>query len=112
MESQKIYNIAEINGLPFLEGVVSVVASFEAVSNNTIDVNFRRSIIGIQRMFGYVFPADLIKKIESGKKFLPMDFDITNSHQQGWLKITYLDEDLRIGRGNQGNLFILAKEKE
>jgi len=111
MESNKIYNIAEINGLPFLEGLVSVVASFSAISDHTIDVNFERSIIGLQRILNYISPVEFINQIESGKKFLPIDFNITNDNQQGWLKITYLDEDLRIGRGNQGNMFILAKEK-
>jgi hypothetical protein len=27
------------------------------------------------------------------------------------LYITYLDEDLRIGRGNEGSVFVLTKEK-
>ncbi|MGL4881863.1 MAG: PAP/fibrillin family protein, partial [Waterburya sp.] len=30
--------------------------------------------------------------------------------QKGWLDITYLDEDMRIGRGNEGNVFVLTKE--
>ncbi|MFM7384513.1 MAG: PAP/fibrillin family protein, partial [Microcystaceae cyanobacterium] len=27
----------------------------------------------------------------------------------GWLETTYLDNDLRIGRGNEGSVFILAR---
>lgn len=30
----------------------------------------------------------------------------------GWQDITYLDEDLRISRGNEGNLFVLVKAEE
>ena len=45
------------------------------------------------------------------KKFYPLDIGIENRDRQGWLEITYLDEDLRIGRGNEGSVFILAKEK-
>ncbi|NES67491.1 MAG: fibrillin, partial [Okeania sp. SIO2D1] len=47
--------------------------------------------------------------IESGKKFTAVDFNIQNREQKGWLDITYLDEDLRIGRGNQGNVFVLSR---
>jgi PAP_fibrillin len=38
-----------------------------------------------------------------------IDFNITNRDQKGWLDITYLDDDLRIGRGNQGSVFVLTK---
>ena len=106
----KIYNIAEIVGLPFLEGLLSVAASFEPVSEIRVNVNFERSIIGLQRLFSYQSPDKFINDIEAGKKFLPMDFKISNRDRQGWLDITYLDEDMRIGRGNQGNVFVLAKE--
>jgi PAP_fibrillin len=107
----KIYNIAEIVGLPFLEGIFSVAARFEPVSERRVNVKFERSIISFQRLINYHSPDDLIQQIETGKKFLPLDFSIENREQQGWLEITYLDEDLRIGRGNQGNVFILSKEK-
>lgn len=30
----------------------------------------------------------------------------------GFLDVTYLDEDVRISRGNKGNLFVLVKDKE
>lgn len=107
----KIYNIAEIFGLPFLEGLVSVAATFEPVSEIRVNVKFERSIIGLQRFFAYQSPAQFIKDIETGKKFLPLDFSIANRDRLGWLEITYLDEEIRIGRGNQGNVFVLAKEK-
>jgi hypothetical protein len=107
----KLYNIAEISGVPFLEGIVSVAARFEPVSDRRVDVKFERSILGLQRFLGYDSPNRLIQEIETGKKFLPLDFNIDNREQKGWLEITYLDEDLRIGRGNEGNVFVLAKEK-
>jgi hypothetical protein len=107
----KVYNIAEIVGLPFLEGIVSVAASFEPTSDRRVNVKFERSIIGLQRLLGYTSPERLIQAIESGKKFAPFDFSIQNREQKGWLEITYLDEDLRLGRGNEGNVFVLSKEK-
>jgi len=106
----KVYNIAEIVGLPMLEGLVSVAATFEPVSDSRINVAFDRSIVGLQRFVSYDTPAKFIQQIESGKKFLPLDFKIDRGEQKGWLEITYLDEDMRIGRGNEGNVFVLTKE--
>ena len=106
----KVYNIAEIMGIPMLEGLVSVAATFEPVSESRVNVIFERSIIGLQRFFSYNTPKKFIQQIESGKKFLPLDFKIDRGEQKGWLEITYLDEDMRIGRGNEGNVFVLTKE--
>ncbi|HEY9662447.1 MAG TPA: PAP/fibrillin family protein [Allocoleopsis sp.] len=105
----KIYNIAEVQGLPYLEGLVSVAASFEPLSDRRVKVNFERGIVGLQRLTGYSSPDDFVQQIEAGKRFTAIDFNITNREQKGWLDITYLDEDLRIGRGNEGNVFVLTK---
>jgi hypothetical protein len=108
--SARIYNIAEFPGLPYLEGLVSVCARFEPVNERRVNVRFERFIIGLQRVIGYQFPSDFIQQIESGKKFFPaLDFGIENQEQRGWLDITYLDSDLRIGRGNEGSVFVLTK---
>ena len=107
----KLYNIAEVVGLPFLEGLVSVAATFEPVSERRVNVKFERYIVGLQRLCAYQSPEKFIRDIESGKKFPPLDFGIANREQKGWLEITYLDEDLRIGRGNERSVFVLAKEK-
>ncbi|NEO62375.1 MAG: fibrillin [Moorea sp. SIO4G2] len=106
----KIYNIAELSGIPYLEGVVSVCASFEPVSQCRVNVRFERSIIGLQSFLSYSSANDFIEQIEAGKKFPAIDFPINRDNQQGWLEITYLDDDLRIGRGNQGSLFVLTKK--
>jgi len=108
-DSAKIYNLAEIVGVPFLDGLVAVAASFEAVSPRRVNVRFERSILGLQGILGYKSPSEIVRKIESGKKFPPLDFGIENRDRQGWLEITYLDEELRIGRGNQGSVFVLTK---
>lgn len=105
----RVYNIAEVVGLPWLEGLISVSANFEAISQRRVNVKFERSIFGLQRLLGYRSPKSFIEQIEAGKKFLPLDLSIANREQQGWLDITYLDEDLRIGRGNEGSVFVLAK---
>jgi hypothetical protein len=105
----KIYNIAEVYGLPYLEGLVSVAATFEPVSERRVQVKFNRSIVGLQRLTGYQSPASFIAQIEAGKKFAALDFSLDSREQQGWLDITYLDADMRIGRGNEGSVFVLTK---
>ena len=106
----KVYNIAEIEGMPFMEGLVSVAGRFEPTSTKRVNVIFERSIIGLQRLVGYKSPRKFIEQLETGKKFLPLDFGIENRDRNAWLDITYLDEDMRLGRGNEGNVFILTKE--
>ncbi len=105
----RIYNIAEVQSLPYLDGIVSVTARFEAVSNRRVEVKFDRSIIASQRLIDYSTPARLIAEIEAGKNYPPLDFAIPEGQQQGWLDTTYLDSDLRIGRGNRGSVFVLTK---
>ena len=109
VETNSVYNIAEIFGLPFLESLVSVAAKFEPVSSRRVNVKFERFIIGLQRLIGYDDPDNFIQQIEFGKKFTAIDFPLKSSEQQGWLDITYIDSNLRIGRGNEGSVFVLTK---
>ena len=121
-ESARIYNIAEIKSLPYCEALVSVVAGFEpasdenaktsGVSKRRVNVRFNRGVIGLQRALGYQSPEQYIETLEATKKInllQGIDFAINSDRQQGWLEVTYLDEDLRIGRGNQGSIFVLTK---
>jgi hypothetical protein len=76
-----IYNIAEVNSLvPGLNGLVAIVAKFTPVNESRVNVQFNRSLIGLQRFIDYSDPDRLIA-----------------------------DDDLRIGRGNEGNVFVLTK---
>jgi PAP_fibrillin len=109
VETTSVYNIAEIYGLPYLEGLVSVAAKFEPVSGRRVQVKFERSIIGLQRLIEYNSPVTFIQQIEEGRKFPGIDVGINSDKQQGWLDITYIDNDLRIGRGNEGSVFVLTK---
>ncbi|AFZ04392.1 PAP/fibrillin family protein [Calothrix sp. PCC 6303] len=109
VNNNSVYNIAEIYGLPYLEGLVSVSAKFEPLSIRRVQVKFERSIIALTRVVGYKTPTEFIQQIESGKKFMAFDFAIKSNNQQGWLDITYIDDDLRIGRGNEGSVFVLTK---
>lgn len=107
--TSQVYNIAEIVGIPYLEGIVSVAARFYPVSERRVDVRFERSILGLKRLIGYQAPMEFIAAIESGQSFTAIDFPIPTDDQRGWLDITYLDQDLRISRGNEGSVFVLTK---
>lgn len=112
--SGKIYNIAEIYGLPLLESIVTVVARFEALSPCRLGIKFERNITGPMRLLSYrrlpdSEPDQFITTVETGKKFIPIDITLNPERQQGWVDITYLDENLRIGRGNNGSIFVLSK---
>jgi PAP_fibrillin len=106
---QRIYNIAEIRSLPYLSSLVSVVANFQPVNTIRVKVEFCRSIAGLQSLVSYTTPAEWIDRLESKQKLTAIDFPIRNPNADSWLDITYLDDDLRIGRGNQGSLFVLTK---
>ncbi len=108
-QTTQIYNIAELTSLPFLESVVSVSAQFTPVSEKRVEVRFERSVLGLQRLLPYESPDQLINLLSSATKPKAIDFEIKTQRKPGWLDVTYLDQDLRIGRGNEGSLFVLTK---
>lgn len=68
----------------------AVEAKLKPLSNSNFAVNFVQFIL-----------------------FNTFKFNVENNPRfQGALDITYLDEDLRISRGDKGNLFVLVKDKE
>jgi PAP_fibrillin len=107
-----IYNIAEISSIiPGLNGIVAIAANFTSTSESRVDVQFNRSVIGLQKLIDYSTPDRLINAIENGQKFTAIDLPITRQADRSpaWLEVTYLDETMRIGRGNEGSVFVLAK---
>ena len=88
---------------------MSVCANFTVVSEKRVKVNFERLVAGSQSLMGYQDVNSFIDTLRSPKKLLAIDFQIKREDQKGWLETTYLDQDLRIGRGNEGNLFVLRK---
>jgi PAP_fibrillin len=105
----KLYNIAELQGLPWLESIVTVSAQFAPITEQRVQVKFQRSILGLKRVIGYHSPAQWIEQINIQSKLKAIDFAIDSQRTPGWLDITYLDADLRIGRGSEGSLFVLTK---
>ncbi|WP_035991998.1 PAP/fibrillin family protein [Leptolyngbya sp. KIOST-1] len=112
LAENRIYNIAEVNGPPLLSGLVAVAASLEPVSTSRVNVRFERGVVGLRQPLGYQSPAQFIQALQTTPKFSwlqGIDFAINPDRSSGWLEVTYLDDDLRIGRGNQGSLFVLQK---
>jgi PAP_fibrillin len=111
-KTQTIYNIAEVNSLlPGLNGLVTIVADFVPINDVRVNVQFNRSLISFQGLMSYSDPDRLITAIESGQKFTAIDLKIDRQGKEtAWLEVTYLDENLRIGRGNEGNVFVLTKD--
>ncbi|NJM56208.1 MAG: fibrillin [Synechococcales cyanobacterium RU_4_20] len=115
LNTGRAYNLAEVEGLPYCEGLVSIAARFAlegdpaklARGDRRIKVQFERAIFGLQRWVGYESPQQFIRKIESGERFAAIDFSIQG--RQGWIDLTYLDDDLRINRGSRGSLFVLKR---
>lgn len=109
-DRQTIYNLAELNNnFPWLEGYVAVAARFEALSAVRVAVRFQRIVVGSQRLANYRQITDWVDRAEQGDQFRALNFTLNPAQQQGWLDVTYLDDDLRIGRGNEGSVFVLRR---
>ncbi|WP_017325460.1 PAP/fibrillin family protein [Synechococcus sp. PCC 7336] len=108
---QLLCNVGEINGLPGLGGIVAVRATFQVVSDRRVSVKFLQAMVGSQAVMNYDLDSFLAlmqhrpQQIPAVKVTFP-----ERREQRGWLDITYLDRNLRIGRGNQGNLFVLDRK--
>ncbi|NEP53393.1 MAG: fibrillin [Moorea sp. SIO3C2] len=110
LDQQRIYNLAEIRSA--IAGLVSVTAKFEVVSNRRVDVRFDRAIFGLQATLGYKNPDQFIGAMGETAQFPPfraIDFTVSSNREPGWLEVTYQDASTRIGRGNQGSVFVLKK---
>jgi hypothetical protein len=107
-----IYNVAEVtSAIPGTSGLVAIVAEFTPVTESRVNVRFDRSLIGFQGLFNYSDPDRFIDAIENGRKFPAIDLKIDRPNAEpAWLEVTYLDDTLRIGRGNEGNVFVLTRE--
>lgn len=110
----EVINVAEIQGSGWFQswlpaGLVAVVATFTVESDRRVQVSFRRFVIGSQGLMNYEIGSFLALLDQQPQRIPALKIDIPEGRQQGWLDITYLDEDLRIGRGSEGSLFVLER---
>jgi len=105
----KLYNILELQGVPFLAGVICVSARLTPVSERRVQVSFERSILGVKGVMNYPSLETLVARLETQSPVAALSIPLNPERSAGWLETTYLDEDLRIGRGNNDSLFVLTK---
>jgi hypothetical protein len=111
IDTQKasFFNIAFVkHSSGLIKGYVKVTATFapkiennEVLPKDIINVNFEKRFLSITKIAGIKTPIlDPVKV-----------FNARNPEGRiPSLKVTYIDESLRIGRGGDGSLFILSKQ--
>ncbi|MBL1211544.1 PAP/fibrillin family protein [Geminocystis sp. GBBB08] len=113
IDTQKasFFNIAFVeHSSKLLKGYVKVTATFapkiaenEVLPKNIINVNFDKRFISIKKIAGIktaILDPFKVVKARNPEGRIPS------------LKVTYIDESLRIGRGGDGSLFILSKQEK
>ncbi|KAI8018045.1 hypothetical protein LOK49_LG04G01621 [Camellia lanceoleosa] len=90
--------VFNVRGLNLFNGQLKIEASFNIASNSRVDIKYCNSTIT---------PNQLMNVFRKNYELL---LDIFNP--EGWLEITYVDDTLRIGRDDKGNIFILERYEE
>lgn len=98
-ETHRAANLVDfsVRGLGLLTGRLTIEATYTVVSNTRVDIKFESSSI---------VPDQLRQLFEKNYNLLLQIFN-----PEGWLEITYVDEAIRIGRDDKGNIFVLERVK-
>ena len=78
-----------------LRGALTISASYTVASSKRVNVTFDKSELA---------PEQLQKLFEKNYEMLLGIFN-----PDGWLDITYVDSEMRVGRDDKGNLFLLER---
>ncbi|KAK1291362.1 hypothetical protein QJS10_CPB17g02118 [Acorus calamus] len=132
-ENFTVQNSVQFSG-PLATTSLTTNAKFEVRSPKRVQIKFEEGIIGTPQLTdSIVIPENvkffgqnidlspfkgLITSIQDAASSVvktisgqpPLKIPITNSNAQSWLLTTYLDEDLRISRGDGSSVFVLIKE--
>ncbi|KAI3992705.1 hypothetical protein MKX01_021666 [Papaver californicum] len=105
---------------PLATTSLSTNAKFEVTSPKRLQIKFEEGIIGTPQLTDSIeFPeSGLITPIQDTASSViksisnqpPLKIPITGDNAQSWLLTTYLDEELRVSRGDGGTIFVLIKE--
>lgn len=93
----KAVNVIKFNvrGLNLLNGQLTIEASFKIASKSRVDIAYDNSTIT---------PEQLMNMFRKNYDLLLGIFN-----PDGWLEISYVDDTMRIGRDDKGNIFILER---
>ncbi|KAL9459361.1 hypothetical protein AB3S75_002707 [Citrus x aurantiifolia] len=93
----KAVNVIKFNvrGLNLLNGQLTIEASFKIASKSRVDIAYDNSTIT---------PEQLMNMFRKNYDLLLGIFNL-----DGWLEISYVDDTMRIGRDDKGNIFILER---
>ncbi|XP_062161247.1 plastid-lipid-associated protein, chloroplastic-like [Alnus glutinosa] len=132
-ENFTVQNSVQFAG-PLATTSISTNAKFEVRSPKRVQIKFDEGIIGTPQLTdSIVIPenveflgqkidltpfkglitsvqetaSSVVKTISSQP---PVKFSISNSKAESWLLTTYLDEEIRISRGDAGSVFVLIRE--
>ncbi|KAE8702136.1 putative plastid-lipid-associated protein 7 [Hibiscus syriacus] len=100
IQKSKAFNVIKFNarGLKLLNGKLTIEASFEIASKSRVDISYDNSTIT---------PDQLMNVFRKNYDLLLGIFN-----PEGWLEITYVDDTMRIGRDDKGNLLILQRSEQ
>nr|AFK48303.1 unknown [Medicago truncatula] len=132
-ESLSVQNSVLLAG-PLTTTSISTNAKFEVRSPNRLQIKFEEGVIGTPQLTDSLeIPEtveflgqeidlssfkDIFTSIQNTASSVvqtisdqpPLKIPISNSYAQSWLLTTYLDEELRVARGDGGGVFVLIKE--
>ncbi|KAK8477889.1 hypothetical protein V6N11_020976 [Hibiscus sabdariffa] len=132
-ESLTVQNSVQFSG-PLASSSITTNAKFEVRSPKRVQIKFQEGILGTPQLTdSIVLPENvefLGQKIDltpikglltsvqdtasSVAKTIssqpPLKIPLSNSNAESWLLATYLDDELRISRGDAGSVFVLVKE--
>lgn len=103
--SGRVYNLADLGGPFGLKTTILVQAKFTLSNIRRICVQFERTAVVAGAIADYSSPAEAIRSINGGSGWgLRLDTD-----SFGTVDTLYVDEQVRIGLGNRGTLFVLSR---
>jgi hypothetical protein len=90
-------NVVNFDSLVFgkFKGSLTIEASFEPISPKRVAITLEKASLVPQQF----------------QKLFEKNYDLLLSifNPEGWLDITYLDDKMRIGRDDKGNIFVLER---
>ncbi|GAV61238.1 PAP_fibrillin domain-containing protein [Cephalotus follicularis] len=132
-ENFTVENSVQFSG-PLATTSISTNAKFEVRSPKRVQIKFEEGVIGTPQLTdSIVLPENveflgqkidltpfkgLITSVQDTASSVaktissqpPLKFSFASRNAESWLLTTYLDEDLRISRGDAGSVFVLIKQ--